>query len=109
MPAGGAGATWHRAATAPRCAATGTATGIGIDPEDLPHLYERFYRGKAVSQSKIIGSGLGLAIVKEIVELHDGQIQCESAVGKGTTFRVWLPAPQVEVLSGWGMDIISRR
>ena len=84
-------------------------TGIGIDPEDLPHLYERFYRGKAVSQSKIIGSGLGLAIVKEIVELHDGQIQCESAVGKGTTFRVWLPAPQVEVLSGWGMDIISRR
>jgi signal transduction histidine kinase len=84
-------------------------TGIGIDPDDLPHLYDRFYRGKAVSQSKIIGSGLGLAIVKEIVELHDGQIQVESAVGQGTTFRVWLPAPQVEVLSGWGVDIISRR
>jgi two-component system phosphate regulon sensor histidine kinase PhoR len=84
-------------------------TGIGIDSDDLPHLYERFYRGKAVSQSKIIGSGLGLAIVKEIVELHDGQIQCESTIGKGTTFRVWLPVLQVEVLSGWGMDIISRR
>jgi two-component system phosphate regulon sensor histidine kinase PhoR len=84
-------------------------TGIGIDPEDIPHLYERFYRGKEVSQSKIIGSGLGLAIVKEIVELHDGQIQCETAVGQGTTFRVWLPAPQIEVLSGWGVDIISRR
>jgi len=84
-------------------------TGIGIDPDDLPHLYDRFYRGKAVSQSKIIGSGLGLAIVKEIVELHDGQIQVESAVGQGTTFRVWLPAPPIEVLSGWGVDIISRR
>jgi two-component system phosphate regulon sensor histidine kinase PhoR len=84
-------------------------TGIGIDQADMPHLYERFYRGKTVSQSKIIGSGLGLTIIKEIVELHDGQIQCESAVGQGTTFRVWLPAPQVEVLSGWGMDIISRR
>jgi PAS domain S-box-containing protein len=67
-------------------------SGRGIDPEDLPHLYERFYRGKSVSQSKIMGSGLGLAIVKEIVELHDGRIDLQTELGHGTTFRVWFPA-----------------
>jgi signal transduction histidine kinase len=67
-------------------------SGRGIDPEDLPHLYERFYRGKSVSQSKIMGSGLGLAIVKEIVELHDGRIDLQTELRHGTTFRVWFPA-----------------
>lgn len=67
-------------------------TGIGIDAEDQKHLYERFYRGKQVRQSKIHGTGLGLAIVKEIVDLHDGSIQVQSLPGKGTIFRVWLPA-----------------
>lgn len=67
-------------------------TGIGIDEADFPHLFERFYRGQKVSQSKILGSGLGLAIVKEIMELHDGRITWKSEVGKGTTFRVWFPA-----------------
>ncbi|HLE50616.1 MAG TPA: ATP-binding protein [Anaerolineales bacterium] len=66
-------------------------TGIGIDADDFPHLFDRFYRGRKVSQSKIQGSGLGLAIVKEIVDLHDGRIAWESEVGKGSTFRVWLP------------------
>ncbi len=67
-------------------------TGIGIEESDYPHLFERFYRGQKVSQSKILGSGLGLAIVKEIMELHDGRITWHSEVGKGTTFRVWFPA-----------------
>ena len=66
-------------------------TGIGIDPEDFPHLFDRFFRGKRVSQSQIIGSGLGLSIVKEIVDIHGGQIEFESEVGKGTAFRVWFP------------------
>lgn len=74
-------------------------SGMGIDPEDLPHLFERFYRGQRVSQSKISGSGLGLAIVKEIVELHDGQIYIDSVPGAGSTFRVWLPAEPVEVIA----------
>jgi two-component system phosphate regulon sensor histidine kinase PhoR len=73
-------------------------TGMGIDAEDLPHLFERFYRGRKVSQSKILGSGLGLAIVKEIVELHDGRIEWESEVGKGSTFRVYLPLIQQELI-----------
>lgn len=66
-------------------------TGIGIDPVDFPHIFERFYRGQKVSQSKIMGSGLGLAIVNEIVELHDGRVDFESRSGKGSTFRVWFP------------------
>ncbi len=66
-------------------------TGIGIDDADLPHLFERFYRGQKVSQSKIMGSGLGLAIVKEILELHEGKIDWDSVNGEGSTFRVWFP------------------
>ena len=66
-------------------------TGIGIDQEDFPHLFDRFYRGKKVSQSKIMGSGLGLAIVKEIVDIHEGRVELQSEDGKGSTFQVWLP------------------
>lgn len=66
-------------------------TGVGIEPQDLPHVFERFYRGRNVRQSGIPGTGLGLAIVKEIVNLHDGTIEIESVVGKGTSFRIWLP------------------
>lgn len=66
-------------------------TGIGIAPEELPHLFERFYRSdeaRAVNQN---GSGLGLAIVKKIVEKYGGSIQVESTSGQGTTFRVIFP------------------
>lgn len=66
-------------------------TGMGIAAEDLPHLFERFYRGQSVGSSNIPGSGLGLAIVKEVVDLHGGKVEVESEVGKGSTFRVWLP------------------
>jgi two-component system NtrC family sensor kinase len=66
-------------------------SGVGIEPQDLPHVFERFYRGRNVRQSGIPGTGLGLAIVKEIASLHDGTIEIESVLGKGTTFRVWLP------------------
>jgi len=67
-------------------------TGMGIEPEDLPHLFERFYRGQQAAQSEIPGTGLGLGIVKEIVDWHGGRIEVESEVGVGSTFRVWLPA-----------------
>ncbi len=64
-------------------------SGIGIDPEDVPHLFERFYRGRNVSH--VPGNGLGLAIVHEIVSLHGGTLEVESRLGQGSTFRVWLP------------------
>ena len=64
-------------------------TGVGIPPESLPHVFEKFFR--VPSQSKGVGTGLGLAIVQEIVAAHGGTITCESTPGKGTTFRMTLP------------------
>jgi PAS domain S-box-containing protein len=72
-------------------------TGIGIEPGDLPHLFERFYRGQNVRLSGIHGTGLGLAIVKEIVDFHAGEIHVQSEPGKGSTFQVWLP----ETIVAW--------
>jgi signal transduction histidine kinase len=66
-------------------------TGIGIEAEDLPHLFERFYRGRQIRQTNQIGSGLGLAIVKEILDQHHATIDIESTVGKGSRFRVCFP------------------
>jgi len=69
-------------------------TGIGIDPQDLPHIFDRFYRGRNVRQSEMHGTGLGLAIVKEIVDFHEGEIEMESELGKGSCLRIWLPIAQ---------------
>lgn len=66
-------------------------TGMGIPEEELPHIFERFFRGEKPRQMQVPGTGLGLAIVKEIVELHGGRVTVESQVGAGTTFTVWLP------------------
>jgi two-component system, OmpR family, phosphate regulon sensor histidine kinase PhoR len=66
--------------------------GIGINKEDLPRIFERFYRvDKARTQDKIPGTGLGLAIVKHVAQLHGGRVEADSEVGKGTTIRVLLP------------------
>lgn len=64
-------------------------SGLGIAPEDMPHLFDRFYRGKLTWQVR--GSGLGLAIVKEITEVHHGRVEVDSQAGVGSTFRVYLP------------------
>jgi len=66
-------------------------TGIGIDSDDMPHIFERFYRGKRVRQSMSHGTGLGLAIVKEIIELHGGTIDVKSALDQGSVFKITLP------------------
>ena len=66
-------------------------TGMGIPPEDLPHIFERSFRGDKSRTPGISGHGLGLAIAKSIVERHDGEIRCESEIGKGSTFIVELP------------------
>ncbi|WP_232277591.1 HAMP domain-containing sensor histidine kinase [Paenibacillus sp. 481] len=68
-------------------------TGIGIPPEDLKRVFDRFYKADRSRRRHISGSGLGLAIVKKIVSLHKGIIYVESELGKGTTVTVRLPLP----------------
>jgi signal transduction histidine kinase len=68
-----------------------TDTGPGISAQDLPHIFERFYRGSHANEARGTGSGLGLAIVKSIVDMHQGTIVVESRVGKGSRFVVTLP------------------
>ena len=66
-------------------------TGEGIDPAELPFVFERFYRGARASQSRAAGSGLGLSIVRSIVEMHNGRVAITSTPGAGTQVSVFLP------------------
>ena len=66
--------------------------GPGIAPADLPHVFQKFYRGGQGTAERPHGSGLGLAIVKSIADLHDGRVWCESAPGEGSVFYLALPA-----------------
>jgi signal transduction histidine kinase len=66
-------------------------TGIGISPEELPHVFERFHRVEGVRARTHEGSGIGLALVQELVRLHDGRVAVTSTEGAGTTFTVDLP------------------
>jgi signal transduction histidine kinase len=65
--------------------------GIGIPAEDLPFIFNKFFRSHSDATVDIEGNGLGLAIVKSIAENHGGQVTVESAVGQGSTFTVKLP------------------
>jgi signal transduction histidine kinase len=66
-------------------------TGHGIPADELPHIFERFYRGTNTGDARASGSGLGLAIVRSIVEMHGGSIDLDSEVGRGTQVRILLP------------------
>jgi two-component system phosphate regulon sensor histidine kinase PhoR len=68
-------------------------TGVGIPSEHLPRIFERFYRVDAARSRELGGTGLGLAIVKHLVEAHGGRVTAESALGAGTSIRVFFPEP----------------
>lgn len=67
-------------------------TGPGIAPDELPHIFERFFRGRAAADYKTAGTGIGLSISHEIAERLGGRLTVETQLGAGTTFTLWLPA-----------------
>jgi signal transduction histidine kinase len=66
-------------------------TGIGIPPDEVPHLFTRFFRASTARANSISGNGLGLAIVKSIVERHGGEVSVESELEAGSRFAITLP------------------
>jgi PAS domain S-box-containing protein len=76
-----------------RCAIEVSDSGVGIGPNELEHLFDRFYRAQEARSGHYSGAGLGLAISKAIVDAHEGEIQVTSELGQGSTFRVLLPVP----------------
>jgi PAS domain S-box-containing protein len=79
-----------------RCAIEVSDSGVGIGPNELEHLFDRFYRAQEARKGHYSGAGLGLAISKAIVDAHEGEIQVTSEPGQGSTFRVMLPVPDAE-------------
>jgi two-component system phosphate regulon sensor histidine kinase PhoR len=78
-------------------------TGVGIPQEELPKIFDKFYRVKHPKTRNVLGTGLGLSIVKGVVEAHRGSIDVESVLGQGTTFRILLPVlePEVQPFASW--------
>ncbi len=82
-------------------------SGVGLTEEERARVFERFYRGAESRSGQ--GTGLGLAIVRALVEMHEGQIEVESAPGRGTTFRVLLPAIAPDPGSARSLEAIRDR
>lgn len=89
-PGGQIRLTWSRAGEAVAIAVADT--GEGIPPEQLPHLFTPLHRADRSRSRRNGGAGLGLAIAARVAALHGGRITCESRVGEGSTFTIWLPA-----------------
>lgn len=76
---------------APRLKLTVRDSGAGIPPEQIPHIFEKFYQADNQNAANQTGTGLGLSIAREIVRAHGGEIECTSSLGEGTTFTIRLP------------------
>jgi signal transduction histidine kinase len=67
--------------------------GLGIDGNDLPHIFKPFYRGRRAMDAQVRGSGVGLSVVRHVVDAHRGTIHVDSRPGEGTTVTIGLPVP----------------
>ena len=76
-----------------------TDQGTGIGPQELPHLFDKFFRGGEHLTREIGGTGLGLAIAKKTVDLLGGEVSARSTLGAGSTFEILLPIRQTEQMS----------
>ncbi len=81
-----------------------TDTGIGIAKQDVPFVFEDFFRVKSSKTAEVPGTGLGLSIVKKLVEGHHGTVTVESKEGEGTTFTVTLPLATAEGTASGPVD-----
>jgi signal transduction histidine kinase/CheY-like chemotaxis protein/AraC-like DNA-binding protein/streptogramin lyase len=84
---------------------TVTDTGAGIPPEELPHLFERFFQAKNQDHAKAGGTGIGLSLTRELVKVMHGEISVESTVGTGTSFFVKLPVTNNSVFEERTVEI----
>jgi PAS domain S-box-containing protein len=75
-------------------------SGIGIPPDDIGHLFDRFFRASNATMAGRPGSGLGLSIVKEVAELHGGRVEVTSTLGSGTTVHLFLPVQESPARGG---------
>jgi signal transduction histidine kinase len=66
-------------------------TGVGISPEDLPKVFDKFFRSDDPRVQAEVGTGLGLSLAREVVRMHGGEITVESEIDKGSTFTMALP------------------
>jgi two-component system sensor histidine kinase BaeS len=71
-------------------------TGHGIEPEELPYVFDRFWRAEKSRSRSTGGSGLGLAIVRQLTQAHDGTVTVHSTPGAGTVFGVTLPVVRAD-------------
>jgi len=81
-----------------------TDTGIGIRPEKVPYIFDRFFQIKVEKMQTYTGTGIGLSLVKELIDMHQGEVSVSSEVGRGSTFTVILPFGHVEGDTREGAD-----
>ena len=72
-------------------------SGMGIEEEDLAHVFERFYQSQSIQKEHIAGSGIGLAFTKKLVEMHYGYIKAESKINEGTTITIQIPIVKKQI------------
>ncbi|MEW6129521.1 MAG: HAMP domain-containing sensor histidine kinase [Acidobacteriota bacterium] len=97
----------HKTARGQEVRLTVSDKGLGIAAEDLPHIFEPFYRGREAVASQIHGSGLGLSLVKQIIDSHQGRITVSSEAGKGSSFTIHLPVAKSLESGVWSRESVS--